>query len=135
MRFTAVTARGTEEVLARELTALGAQGVAPGRGFVAFEGELADAYRACMFVRSGSRVLMPIASFATGGPDELYAGVYAIETSPEPQNYSWIKSIGGQMLFPIHECASGATLPDLIGCGSELPKLPEFPGGKVPTWI
>ncbi|HUP23474.1 MAG TPA: VCBS repeat-containing protein, partial [Thermoanaerobaculia bacterium] len=63
------------------------------------------------------------------------ARVYALETSPDPQNYSWIKSIGGKMLFPVHECASGATLPDLIGCGSELPKLPEFPGGKVPTWI
>ena len=61
--------------------------------------------------------------------------VYAIETSPAPDNYSWIKQIGGKMLFPIHQCVNGGTLPDLIGCGSELPKLPEFPGGKVPTWI
>lgn len=64
-----------------------------------------------------------------------HARLFAIETSPDPQNYNWIKSIGGKMLFPIHPCQNGSTLPDLIGCGSELPKLPDFPGGKVPTWI
>lgn len=63
------------------------------------------------------------------------ARVYVIETSPSPENYSWIKTLGGTMLFPIHEFSSGSSLPDLIGCGSELPKLPEFPGGKVPTWM
>jgi hypothetical protein len=62
------------------------------------------------------------------------ARVYAVETSPDPLNYGWIKSIGGKMLFPIHESLGSSTLPDLIGCGSELPDLPDFPGGKVPTW-
>lgn len=64
-----------------------------------------------------------------------HARLFAIETSPDPTNYNWIKSIGGKMLFPIQQCLNGSTLPDLIGCGSELPKLPDFPGGKVPTWI
>jgi hypothetical protein len=61
--------------------------------------------------------------------------VFVIETSPSPDNYSWIKTLGGSMLFPIHQTVNGTSLPDLIGCGSELPKLPNFPGGKVPTWM
>jgi len=78
VQLTAVAARGVEAVLARELTALGAQSVVPGRGAVTFEGELELAYRACLWLRTASRVLMPLARFATGGPDELYAGVRTI---------------------------------------------------------
>jgi hypothetical protein len=64
-----------------------------------------------------------------------HSRIFAIETSPEPDNYSWIKELGGSMLFPIHQNVGGTALPDLIGCGSELPNLPNFPGGKVPTWM
>lgn len=64
-----------------------------------------------------------------------HSRIFAIETSPAPGNYQWIKAQGGVMLFPIHQCLNGGTLPDLIGCGSELPNLPDFPGGKVPTWM
>lgn len=60
---------------------------------------------------------------------------FGIETSPEPDNYSWMKSLGGAMLFPVQQSIGGTALPDLIGCGSELPNLPNFPGGKVPTWM
>jgi 23S rRNA (guanine2445-N2)-methyltransferase / 23S rRNA (guanine2069-N7)-methyltransferase len=83
MRFTAVTARGTEEVLAGELNALGAVQVEHGRGHLAFEGELSIGYRACMFARSASRILMPIARFEAGGneadPEALYDGIYSID--------------------------------------------------------
>ncbi|HMI90261.1 MAG TPA: bifunctional 23S rRNA (guanine(2069)-N(7))-methyltransferase RlmK/23S rRNA (guanine(2445)-N(2))-methyltransferase RlmL [Polyangiales bacterium] len=78
MQLTAVAARGVEAVLGRELIALGAQNVVPGRGAVTFEGELELAYRACLWLRSASRVLVPLARFATGGPDELYEGVRTI---------------------------------------------------------
>lgn len=64
-----------------------------------------------------------------------HARVFAIETSPAPTNYSWIKTLGGKMLFAIYQSVGGGTLPDVIGCGSELPNLPDFPGGKVPTWM
>lgn len=83
MRFTAVTARGTEGVLAGELSALGAEQVEQGRGYLAFEGELAIGYRACMFARSASRILLPIARFEAGtgeaDPEALYDGIYAID--------------------------------------------------------
>lgn len=83
MRFTAVTARGTEALLADELRALGAGAVEQGRGHVAFQGELGLGYRACMFARTASRILLPIARFECGGeaidPEALYDGVYAID--------------------------------------------------------
>jgi 23S rRNA (guanine2445-N2)-methyltransferase / 23S rRNA (guanine2069-N7)-methyltransferase len=83
MRFTAVTARGTEGVLGEELSALGAGQIEPGRGHLAFEGELAIGYRACMFARTASRILLPIAKFEAGGeqvdPEALYDGIYAID--------------------------------------------------------
>jgi 23S rRNA (guanine2445-N2)-methyltransferase / 23S rRNA (guanine2069-N7)-methyltransferase len=79
MRFTAVTARGTEALLAQELGRLGALDVQEGRGHVAFEGELPIGYRACMLSRTASRVLLPIASFETGDPESLYDGIYALD--------------------------------------------------------
>lgn len=83
MRFTAVTARGTEGVLGEELSALGASQIVPGRGHLAFEGELAVGYRACMFARTASRILLPIERFDAGGaeadPEALYDGLYAID--------------------------------------------------------
>ena len=57
-RFSAPTSRGTEEVLAQELTALGLLDVTPGRGVVWFRGPLAHGYRACLW----SRVRRPWAS-------------------------------------------------------------------------
>jgi hypothetical protein len=62
------------------------------------------------------------------------ARVYGMETSPSIGNYNWLKSIGGEMAFSVFEKQNGTTLPDLIGCGSELPNMPNFPEGKVPTW-
>jgi len=83
MRFTAVTARGTEIVLADELKALGAEQIEHGRGHLAFEGELSIGYRACMFARTASRILLPIARLDAGGsetdPEALYDGIYAID--------------------------------------------------------
>lgn len=45
MKLTATIARGLESVLADELSDLGAGAIDPGAGVVAFEGDLALAYR------------------------------------------------------------------------------------------
>ena len=78
MRLTAVVARGVEVVLARELSALGAASPVPGRGVVTFEGELELAYRACLWLRTASRVLMPLARFGTGNAEAHYSGVRTV---------------------------------------------------------
>jgi putative N6-adenine-specific DNA methylase len=53
-RFFAPCPRGLEAALARELTALGAQGIVPADGGVGFEGELDLAYRANLESRGAS---------------------------------------------------------------------------------
>ena len=76
--FFATCPPGTERVLGDELRALRAQRVRPARAGVAFAGTIADAYRACLWSRVASRVLMPVASFEAGSADELYLGARAI---------------------------------------------------------
>ena len=45
---------------------------------VQFEGTLETAYRACLWSRTASRILMPLASFAAPTPEALYEGVRTI---------------------------------------------------------
>jgi 23S rRNA (guanine2445-N2)-methyltransferase / 23S rRNA (guanine2069-N7)-methyltransferase len=75
--FFASTARALEPLLAAELRTLGAEGVEPVRAGVHFRGTLETAYRACLWSRTASRVLLPVASFPVRSADDLYAGVQA----------------------------------------------------------
>src|SRR5579883_24757 len=67
-----------EALLATELRALGAGSVEERRAGCAFEGPLAVAYRACLWSRVASRVLLPLATFPSEDADALYAGARAI---------------------------------------------------------
>lgn len=71
----ATCARGLEPVLADELRALDAADVEPGRGGVAFAGDLGLIYRANLGLRTAIRVLQPILEATVRSPDELYVAV------------------------------------------------------------
>jgi len=75
----ATASRGLEPLLAKELAALGAQAVKEQGGGVAFAGELAVAYRACLESRLASRILLPLARFPLSDADTLYQGARAVE--------------------------------------------------------
>jgi 23S rRNA (guanine2445-N2)-methyltransferase / 23S rRNA (guanine2069-N7)-methyltransferase len=75
----ATASRGLEPLLAKELTALGAVTVKEQGGGVAFTGDLAVAYRACLWSRLASRVLLPLSRFPLADADGLYQGARAIE--------------------------------------------------------
>ena len=77
-QFFATTAKGVEEVLAAELVRLGVSEVTPVGGGVRFAGGMEAAYRANLWLRSASRVLMPLAEFACETPEELYQGARAV---------------------------------------------------------
>lgn len=79
--FFATSAKGIEQLLADELTALGATSVKQTRAGVAFEGSLEVAYRVCLWSRLASRVLMPIARFEAPSSEALYEGVRALKWS------------------------------------------------------
>jgi putative N6-adenine-specific DNA methylase len=79
--FFATCARGVEPVLADELRALGAADVRPGRGGVAFAGDLALLYKANLWLRTAIRVLRPILEADVHSPDELYDAVRGLDWS------------------------------------------------------
>jgi 23S rRNA (guanine2445-N2)-methyltransferase / 23S rRNA (guanine2069-N7)-methyltransferase len=94
--FTATTILGAEEALVQELRAVGIQRVSPGRGHVKFTGKLSDGYRACMWSRISSRVLLNIGKFETTDADGLYEGIRGISWSDHlrPSGTLWIEFIG-----------------------------------------
>ena len=61
MEFFATCPKGFEKLLAEELASLKIPQVRALRGQVSFGGELADAYRACLWSRLASRVLLVLA--------------------------------------------------------------------------
>lgn len=75
--FTAVP-RGAEEITAAELGRLGIQGAEVAKGGVAFTTGRAGLYRANLWLRTASRVLVRLAEFPCATPEELYHGVHAI---------------------------------------------------------
>jgi putative N6-adenine-specific DNA methylase len=76
--YFATCARGLEPILARELTALDASAIEPGRGGVTFSGEGELLYRACLYLRTAVRILRPVHEFDVHSPDELYEAVRAV---------------------------------------------------------
>ncbi|HEX9079933.1 MAG TPA: THUMP domain-containing protein, partial [Desulfuromonadaceae bacterium] len=69
---------GAEEIAAAELERLGIRGATAAKGGVAFEADRAGLYRANLWLRTASRVLVRLAEFPCATPDELYRGVHAI---------------------------------------------------------
>lgn len=76
--YIATAAPGTEDLVARELEALGARAVRRERGRVRFRGDLATALRANLGCRVAMRVLEPLAEVAAGGPEALYEAAKAL---------------------------------------------------------
>ncbi|HEY4745009.1 MAG TPA: THUMP domain-containing protein, partial [Desulfuromonadaceae bacterium] len=74
----AAVPRGAEEIAAAELERLGIQGAVVAKGGVAFTTDRAGLYRANLWLRTASRVLVRLAEFPCATPEELYAGVHAI---------------------------------------------------------
>jgi putative N6-adenine-specific DNA methylase len=77
--FFAPCPRGLEPVLAAELARLGASGVAPTDGGVAFDGELPLAYRVNLESRIASRILWRVAFGGYRDEADLYALVHAVD--------------------------------------------------------
>ncbi|MBR3633659.1 MAG: RNA methyltransferase [Bacteroidaceae bacterium] len=80
-KMVAKTLQGLEEVLAGELTALGAEDVQQGCRVVSFTGDLAMMYRANFCLRTALRVLKPISEFEAHSADDVYEAVHSIDWS------------------------------------------------------
>lgn len=100
-RYAATCPKSVEPLLAAELRALGAADVRETRAAVTFTGPLEAGYRACLWSRLASRVLVNLAEFPAATADELYAGVAAI---------AWEE----------HLAADGTLAVDVVGTSSGL---------------
>ena len=76
--FFATTPKAMESILCGELTQLGAQNIKTAPAGVYFEGELATAYRACLWSRIANRVLLLLSTFEVKTQDDLYYGIKRI---------------------------------------------------------
>ncbi len=78
MQFFASCPPGVADLTAAELRACGATACSEFKLGVQFEGSLESAYRACLWSRTASRILMPLGSFTATTPQGLYDGVASI---------------------------------------------------------
>jgi 23S rRNA (guanine2445-N2)-methyltransferase / 23S rRNA (guanine2069-N7)-methyltransferase len=79
MQFFASCPPGVADLTAAELKDCGATQAREFKLGVQFEGTLETAYRACLWSRTGSRVLMPLDTFPAATPEQLYEGVSRID--------------------------------------------------------
>ena len=81
LKLFATCPKGLEYLLRDELAALGATDAREALAGVHFSGDLEIAYRACLWSRLASRVLLPLAEFDAGNGEALYDGVAAVDFS------------------------------------------------------
>jgi len=89
--------KGLELLLRDELRALGADDAREALAGVHFSGSLELAYRACLWSRLASRILLRLAEFDAADADALYAGVLAVDwaTHLAPDGTFAIDAVGG----------------------------------------
>lgn len=76
--YFATAPRGLEELLAAELKSLQLEDVRVQRGGISFRGEIAAAYRACLWSRLANRILLTLTQFSADDDKGLYRGVQTI---------------------------------------------------------
>lgn len=101
MEFVATCPKGFERILADELAGLRIPQVRPLRGQVSFGGELADAYRACLWSRLASRVLLVLARVDAQDADALYEGLRSVD---------WIEHLEPGATFAVDAHGTNAQL-------------------------
>jgi len=79
--YVATVPRGLSDLLARELESFGAVQPREHSAAVLFSGTLESGYRACLWSRSASRVLLQLAAFDAATADEFYAQARAFDWS------------------------------------------------------
>ena len=85
---------GLEDILAKELTELGANEIETERRAVRFKGDKALLYKANLCLRSAIRILVPIAQFKATDADEVYE---------KAKKINWEEYIGIKQSFIINE--------------------------------
>ena len=80
-KFFATCAKGVEDLVQKELQQLDISETKIHTGGVAFSGEIENAYRACLWSRVASRILLQLKEFTITSDDDLYREVISIDWS------------------------------------------------------
>lgn len=94
-RILLTCARGTADLVKRELSALGYPAFDETDSAVGTEGDLFDAMRMNLWLRTAHRVLWQVGAFSAATPDEFYRGVKTLpwEMWIEPDGYLTVSSV------------------------------------------
>jgi 23S rRNA (guanine2445-N2)-methyltransferase / 23S rRNA (guanine2069-N7)-methyltransferase len=114
-QFFATTAKHLEALLAEELQGLGIAAARETRGGAQFEGMLEAGYRACLWSRVASRVLLLMGEFEADGPKALYAGAHALDWAAHlPPGASFAVDYGGRLPGIDHSHFGALTVKDAL---------------------
>jgi len=79
--LTAICAVGLEDMIRDEVQSFGGREISCGRGVVFWQGSLESAYRACLWSRLSSRILLQLSRFGVKNEEELYRRCLALDWS------------------------------------------------------
>ena len=79
--FFATCSKGVEDLLLNELEQLGIQESKIHTGGVSFDGDIENAYKACLWSRVASRILLQLKEFTIASDDDLYSEIISIDWS------------------------------------------------------
>ncbi|UCF88874.1 MAG: 23S rRNA (guanine(2445)-N(2))/(guanine(2069)-N(7))-methyltransferase, partial [bacterium] len=101
LEFFATCPKGVGDILADELVSFGALNAKESAAGVSFEGTLETAYRACLWSRVASRILLPLAQFPVENQEDLYEGIRAVP---------WEEHLSPDSTFAVHASGSAGTV-------------------------
>jgi len=101
MKFTATCGAGLEHLVAAEIKEFMGEDIAVLNGSVCWSGSLESGYRACLWSRYSSRVLLEVAHLEPVNEDELYQGVMSL---------NWSDHLGSNSTFAV-DCSLGPGAP------------------------
>src|SRR5689334_19624576 len=101
MQFFASCPLGVADLTAAELRDCGATATSEFKLGVQFQGTLECAYRACLWSRTASRILLPLTSFTAATPQALYEGVAGV---------AWHEHIAPQGTLAVDFAGSSPTI-------------------------
>ncbi|MGE0639032.1 MAG: class I SAM-dependent RNA methyltransferase [Thermoanaerobaculia bacterium] len=116
MRWVATCARGLEEIVAGELTALGIASAKPETGGVPFSGGWHEGFTANWRLRTANRVLIELASWPAGDDEALYRGarllVERATEGPSASGLALLELFSPERTFAIKATSTGSRIRD-----------------------
>jgi len=101
MQFVATCGAGLERLVAEEIKGFQGQDISLGRGSVSWSGQLESGYRACLWSRFSSRILLELAQFIPANEEDLYGKIRKID---------WQDHLTTKTTFSV-DCSLGAGAP------------------------